>query len=85
MGRGSGPDPSAWEGRAGTEGLGGSSLRQGGLVPLAASLLSSICWLTASGMPGTRLDWVYSAEFSLGIQGFSQRLWSLARWSYSPV
>ena len=48
-------------------------------MPPAASLLSSISWLTASGMPGARLDWVYSAEFSLGTQGFSQRSWSLAR------
>lgn len=55
------------------------------LVPLAASLLSSICSLTASCMPGTWLDWVYSAEFSLGIQGFGQCLCSLARWGYNPV
>lgn len=30
LGLGSSPDPSAWDGRAGTEGLGGSSLLQGG-------------------------------------------------------
>ena len=53
LGLGSSPDPSAWEGRAGTEGLGGSSLREGGAD--AAGCFPSVIHLFADCLLHARL------------------------------